>query len=76
MNGKQWLTLQVLFLGLGMLFIFLTSTWRDFCDFEVLEMSNIYACIRAESFAPFVYIFFGLVFIIPILSFLRTDKKH
>jgi len=76
MNKKQWYALSIFFFLLGMLFVSISLQWKGNCNmFGEVEMSNIFSCVRGEIFAPFPYIFFGLMIIFQILAWLEPNKK-
>jgi len=75
MKKSQWLVLSLASTLLSSLFVKISLQWKLFCVIGgEATMSNIFACIRGEIFAPFPYIFYGLGTIFLICFFLEWSK--
>lgn len=75
MKKSQWLILSISSNLLGGLFMKISLQWKLLCNaFGEATMSNIFACIRGEIFAPLPYIFFGLSTILFICFCLEWSK--
>lgn len=74
MKRNQWYVLSVASYLLGMLFVRISLGWKQICEFDVVNMMNIFSCIRGEIFAPYPYIFFALGFVFIILGFMEKEK--
>ncbi|GAH32687.1 unnamed protein product [marine sediment metagenome] len=75
MRKIQWWVLSIASYLLGILFAGISLQWKGYCEmFGEVEMSNIFACVRGEIFAPFPYIFFtfGLVFMM--MAWMEKEK--
>jgi len=74
MNKSQWSVFAIGSHALAFLMIKISLQWKGYCGLDVVDMTNIYACIRGEVFAPYPYIFFGLGIIFMIVAFLEKGK--
>jgi len=82
MNKAQWRLLAIFFILMGawFLFIFDSSVWEQTChdavlNFDVATTFDVFACIRAEIYTPFVWVFFPLGVVCFILGWLEPKKK-
>jgi len=72
MNKIQWYALSIFSFLMGILFAYISLQWKGLCMLDEVDMLNIFSCVRGEIFAPFPYIFFGLMTIFCILALLET----
>jgi len=57
MRASQWFIFGIAFMILGIILANISSSWQIRCNYEEVIMTNIISCIRANTFAPFPYIF-------------------
>ena len=60
MRTIQWFIFGIAFMILGGILANISVSWQIHCNFDEVIMTNIVSCIRANTFAPFPYIFFLL----------------
>ena len=60
MRANQWVIFGIAFVILGIMLANISASWQIRCNYEEVIMTNIVSCIRANTFAPFPYIFFLL----------------
>ena len=56
-RASQWFIFGIAFMILGIILANISSSWQIRCNYEEVIMTNIISCIRANTFAPFPYIF-------------------
>ena len=74
MNKKQWNVLSIASTLFAMLFMGISLQWKNMCSTLITQKLQNYACMRGEIFAPYPYIFFGLVIVFIICSSLENKK--
>ncbi len=74
MNKIQWTVLSIASYLLAILFMRISLQWRAICDLMNTETFKLVACIRADTFAAYPYIFFVLGIVFMILCFLEKEK--
>ena len=76
MNKKQWYVLSGTSYFLAIIFMFISTQWRNFClTFTPETFNTLEACVRSHIFAPYPYIFLTLGVVFIILAFLEPKKK-
>ena len=58
---------------MGMLFMYMSSLWKSFCELNQVDMYNIFSCVKGEILSPFVYIFFSLGILFFLLSWFEIE---
>ena len=83
MNKKQWMTLSIVFYVLMFLFIGQDFIWNNSCQNEwatglgqPATAVDVSICVKAEVYAPFVWLFFALGVAFSICSSLEPKKKN
>ena len=81
MNKKQWMTLSIVFYILMFLFIGQDLIWNGHCINawtglgEPATAIDVSACVKAEVYAPFIWLSFALGIAFSICSSFESKKK-
>ncbi len=82
MRKNQWFVLAYTFLVLMIFFIYMDISWGNTCNLFNLEQPlnklDLSACIQAEIFEPFIWLFFVMWIVCSINGWVegRAERKR